>query len=95
MMIEIDRLEIALSGVSALVVEEAVAGLEGELRRRLGGMRGSVATAAVPQLQVGPLDVPPRADAAVLRALIAERLLDALLRPGAPDPAAVEPVGGA
>ena len=89
MRIEIDRLEIALSGVSAQLAEQAVAGLEGELRRRLGGVRFPSAAAAVPELAIGPLDLPPRADAASLRALIAERLLGALLRrqPADPEPA--------
>ncbi|MGF1625590.1 MAG: hypothetical protein ACFCVH_11965 [Alphaproteobacteria bacterium] len=84
MMIEIDRLEIALSGVSTLVAEQAVAGLEAELRRRLGALRGSVAVADVPRLSLGPLDLPPQADAAALRGLIADRLLGALLRQAAP-----------
>ena len=83
MTIEIDRLEIVLHGVSAVVAEEAVAGLEGELRRRLGSLRGAVAAHAVPQVRIGPLDLPRAPDAAALRELVAERLLETLLRPGA------------
>ena len=84
MTIEIDRLEIVLHGVSTLVAEEALADLEGALRRRLGWLRGSVTAASVPQLRIGPLDLPRAADAAALRELVAERLLEALLlRPGA------------
>jgi hypothetical protein len=86
MRIEIDRLEIALDGVSAQVAEHAVAGLEGELRRRLAGLPLGTAATAVPQLSVGPLDLPPYADAAALRALIAERLLGALVRRQPADP---------
>jgi len=86
MRIEIDRLEIALDGVSAQVAEHAVAGLEGELRRRLASLPLGAAATAVPQLAVGPLDLPPNADAAALRALIAERLLGALVRGQPEDP---------
>lgn len=85
--IDIDRLHIAVHGVSALVVEQALAGLEDELRRRLGSMRGSWEAAAVPALRVGPMDLPPGADAAALRQLIAQRLLESLLRPSGPDSA--------
>lgn len=78
-LIEIDRLEIAVHGVSAAVVEEAISGLEGELRRRLGTLRGAVATHEVPVLRLGRLDLPRRVDAAGLRHLVAERLLEALI----------------
>ena len=83
MMIEIDRIEIALAGVSALVAEQAAAGLDAELRRRLGSLRGGVTTAAVPELSVGPIELPPSADASALRTLIAEQLLEALMRSSA------------
>ena len=74
----VDRLRIAVHGVSSFVVEEAASGLETELRRRLGGRRGSWRVTALPTLRVGPLDLPPGADAAQLRGLIADRLLDVL-----------------
>jgi hypothetical protein len=84
MTIEIDRLELVLHGVSAPLAADAAAGLESVLRRRLGRARGSVTATSVPQLRIGPLDLPPAADEAALRELVAERLLDALLaRPGA------------
>jgi len=82
--IAIERLNIAVHGVSSLVVEQALAGLEGELRRRLGSLRGGWAAVAVPALRVGPLELPPGADAAALRELIAERLLEVLLEPSSP-----------
>jgi hypothetical protein len=81
MLIEIDRVNITLHGISAALAEEAVNGLGTELRRRLGALRGSVQANAVPALQVGRLDLGQRVDAIALRQLIAERLLDALLRP--------------
>jgi len=82
--IDIDRVTIAVQGVSALVAEEAMAGLAGALRRRLGALRGSHTAAAVPELRIGPLDLPPRADAGALRELIARKLLEAVLRPETP-----------
>jgi hypothetical protein len=82
--VEIGRLSIAIDGVSALVAEAAVAGLEGELRRRLAGLRGSLGAAAVPELRIGPLDLPPRVEAEALRELIARRLIEEVLRPQAP-----------
>ena len=80
MVIDIERLSVAIHGVSAPVVEEAMAGLEAELRRRLGNLRGSFQVHAVPELRVGPLDLPHRVEPAALRHLVAERLLEALLR---------------
>jgi hypothetical protein len=87
MMIEIDRVDIALAGVSALVAEQAAAGLEAELRRRLGSVRAGITTDAVPELSVGPLELPPAADATALRTLIAQHLIEALMRPSAREPA--------
>jgi hypothetical protein len=80
-MIDIDRLSIRVHGVPGPLVEEAVAGLEGELRRRLGGRSGSLLNRVVPALSIGPLDLPARSDAAALRHLLADRLLDAVLGP--------------
>ncbi len=76
--LEIDRLEITVHGVAAGVVEEAVAGLEAALNRRLGGLRGGFSLAAVPTLQLAPVEVTGQADPAALRELLAGRLLEAL-----------------
>lgn len=76
--VEIDRLEITVHGVAAGVVEEAVSGLEAALNRRLGGLRGGFALAAVPTLQLAPLELAGRTDPAALRELLAGRLLEAL-----------------
>lgn len=78
MLIEIDRLNISVHGISAQIVEEAALDLETELRRRLGSLRGSVPAHTVAELRVAPLDLNHRIDADALRALVAERLLDAL-----------------
>jgi hypothetical protein len=76
--IRIERLNIALHGVSSLVAEEALAGLEDELRRRLGGLPGACQGGVFPTLRVGPRDLPPGADAAVIRQLVAQGLVEAL-----------------
>ena len=76
-MLDIGRLSIALHGVSADLAEAAASGLEDALRRRLGGVRLDRA-GSVPELRIGPLDVPHRADAATLRELIAAHLIEAI-----------------
>lgn len=85
--LQIDRLNIVLHGVSSLVAEQALAELDEELSRRLGGMRGGWHVAPLSSMRLGPLDLPPEADAAALRRLIAEGLLQALFKPAGTDPA--------
>ena len=75
--IEIGRLNIALHGVTAGVAEAAVGGLEGALRRRLGSLRIG-RPLDLPSLTIDAVDLPPDADAAALRELLAERLARAL-----------------
>ena len=84
-MLDIDRLSITLHGVSADLAAAAVAGLEDALQRRLGGLRLDRAGFRR-DLHIGPLDLPDRADAATLRELIAERLLEAIEREPASEP---------
>ena len=76
-MVEIGRLNIALFGVSADTAEAAVAGLDAALRRRVGSLPAGQ-TFVVPELRIGSVDLPPDADAAALRELIADRLVDAI-----------------
>lgn len=78
-MLDIERLSITLHGVSADLADAAASGLEDALQRRLGGLRLDRA-ASLPDLRIGPLDLPHRADAAALRELIAERLVEAIDR---------------
>jgi hypothetical protein len=75
--VEIDRLNIALHGVSADIAEAAVAGLGPALRRRLGSLRTG-RSFAVPALRIDAIDLPPGIDAAALRELIADRLVEAI-----------------
>ncbi len=78
--INIGRLVVALHGVSAAVVEEAAAGLEAELSRRLGTIPwGDMAAFDVGDLSVGPLRADSVLDAAALRGIIADRLVQALV----------------
>jgi len=80
--IDIERLSIALHGVSRGVAEAAVAGLDGELRRRLGNLaQRSLVTGDLGVVRVGPIAGPATLDPSVLRALIAERLVFALSNP--------------
>ncbi|MES9852180.1 MAG: hypothetical protein ABW170_10145 [Candidatus Thiodiazotropha sp. L084R] len=88
--IRIERLNIALHGVSSLVAEQALAGLDAELRRRLGSLHGGWQTDAPSSLRIGPLDLPADADAAAVRQQVAEGLLEALFRPSAADSTEVE-----
>lgn len=75
--VDIERLNIALHGVSAEIAEAAVAGLETALRRRLGATHMTRAL-DVPALRVDALDLPPGTDSAALRDLLADRLVQAL-----------------
>jgi hypothetical protein len=76
-MVEIGRLNIALHGVSAEIAEAAVGGLEAALRRRVDALR-IARSHAVPAMRVDALDLPPGTDAAALRDLLAERLVQAI-----------------
>jgi hypothetical protein len=79
--IDIERVAISLHGVSSQVVEEAVTGLEAEVTRRLG----SFATRRMSPLHLGDMALSPLStetvlDASALRALIADRMAEAILR---------------
>lgn len=77
--IDIDRVAVALHGVSSLVVEAAVSGLENEVRRRLGVLPTGPSTALyLEELAVGPVHSRVALDAAALRGLIAERLVEVI-----------------
>lgn len=82
MRLEIDRIRIALHGVSAELVEAAVSGLEAELGRRLGGLgSGSrLQPLDIGELAIGPLHSDTVLDAGALRGVIAERLVEAIRR---------------
>ncbi len=82
--IGIDRLSIALHGVSREVAEAAVAGLDVELGRRLGGMtKRALNSGDLGVISIGPIAAPGTLDPGTLRALIAERLIFALSQPTA------------
>lgn len=86
--IDIDRLSLALHGVSAEIAEAAIAGLAPELRRRLGNLtERSLVTGDLGVVHVGPILDQATLDVAALRALIAERLVLALTAPARQAPA--------
>jgi hypothetical protein len=77
--VNIDRIKMTLYGVSAQVVESATAGLEAELKRRLGVLpEGDMAAFDVGELAIGPLHSETVLDAAALRAIISERLAESI-----------------
>jgi hypothetical protein len=80
--VDIDRLSLALHGVSADVAEAAVSGLAPELRRRLGNLNErALVTGDLGVVHVGPILGEATLDVTALRDLIAERLVIALTTP--------------
>lgn len=74
--IEINRLTINLHGVSSMLVEQAVDGLEQELHRQLGVLvHGDLASYDIAELSLGPVHMDTQTDAAALRSLLVERLI--------------------
>jgi hypothetical protein len=83
--IEIERVVIALHGVSALVAEAAVADLAEELRRRLSPHALSdLQAVAISELALESIETTTVLDAAALRGIIAERVIEALSSVAAP-----------
>jgi hypothetical protein len=87
--IDIDRIELALFGVSPAEAQSATARIETLLRQRLASWRPDIAGAApvsLGSLDLGRLDLATRLDAPALATLIADRLIaqldQALGRPG-------------
>lgn len=75
MHIEIGRIQIALHGVSAQVVEEAAVGLDEELRRRLGVIpQNDMVTFDMGELAIGSVESEATLDVAALRGIIADRM---------------------
>lgn len=79
--IDINRLSINLHGVSPMLAEQAVEGLEQELRRRLGFLAdGDLANFDIAELSLGPVHSTTHLDAAGLRSLLVERLVEIMQR---------------
>lgn len=79
--VDISRIQVGLHGISAEVVAEAATGLESELKRRLGafaGDAGDLAAIDIGALAIGPIHSSTVLDAAALRGIIADRLVDAV-----------------
>ncbi len=78
--IRLNRLDVNLHGISAQIVEQAVAGLESNLRRRLQGRRfDGPGSLDIAELSLGPVHAEPGIDAAGLRALLVEQIEYALI----------------
>lgn len=79
--INIGRINIALHGVSAQMIEESLSDLDQELTRRLGVMNigqslaDRVSGVDIEELALGPLKSDETLDASSLRGIIAERLV--------------------
>ncbi len=81
--IDIERVAISLHGVSSQVIEEAVTGLEAEVRRRLGPLAiSSLGPLHLGDMALSPLSTDTVLDASALRAIIADRMTEAILRTG-------------
>jgi hypothetical protein len=82
--VDIDRLNISLHGLSAQLIEEATQGLDKELSRRLGmhglGQHLSAGSMGfqIDHVSLDSIQVNNSIGSATLRALIAERLLEAI-----------------
>lgn len=77
--IDINRVTIALHGVSAQVVESAVKDLEEELHRRLGSLPpGISADIDIGELALGPVRSETVLDGNALRGIIAGQLAEAV-----------------
>ncbi len=77
--VHLERLRLSLHGVSADIARAAVDGLADELRRRLAGISefGPSRSGFVSPGRI-VIEAPRTCDAAALRALIANRLADAI-----------------
>ena len=77
--IDVNRIQVALHGISAQMAEAAASTLNIEIKRRLTGLsRGDIARLDVGELSLGPVHAEGVLDAAGLRSLIAERLVAAI-----------------
>ncbi len=79
--VRIDRLRLVLHGVSSEIVESAISGLDSSLARRLGSTHfRDVINLDIAELALPPADAPRNPDAAVLRGLIVDGLIEAVVK---------------
>lgn len=77
--IEIDRIQIALYGVSSQVAEAAAEDLDTELKRRLGVFPANdMAAFDMGDLAIGSVESETALDAAALRGILADRLVQVI-----------------
>jgi hypothetical protein len=81
---EINRIDIALQGVSADLASAATDGLDAEIRRRIGALRidqgllDRANSVDISELAIGPVNLRAGSDAVALRGVLAERIVEAL-----------------
>jgi hypothetical protein len=75
--IDVDRLQVALHGVSAAVAEDFSTRIGRALERRLGGLPAGAVTAALDLglLDLGRIDLKDTPDAGALAGIVADRLV--------------------
>lgn len=94
--VNIDKLTIALHGVSASIAEEAIGGLDQELRRRFNEFQlRDLAINDLSNLSLTSVEVKDTLDPGALRALIADRLFGAITQGKAEKQEGTESAGDA
>jgi hypothetical protein len=78
--IDLDRLQVALHGVSAVVAEDFSTRIGRALEQRLSGLPADAVTAALDlgRLELGRIDLEHTPDAGVLAGIVADRLVELL-----------------
>jgi hypothetical protein len=78
--IDVDRLQVALHGVSAALAEDFPARIGRALEQRLSGLPADAVTAALELglLDLGRIDLKESADAGALAGIVADRLVEVL-----------------
>lgn len=78
--IDVDRLQVALHGVSASVAEDFSTRIGRALQQRLSGLPADAVTAALDlrQLELGRIDLKDTPDAGALAGIVADRLVEML-----------------
>ena len=83
--IDVDRLQVALHGVSAIVAEDFSTRIGRALEQRLSGLPADAVTAELDLglLELGRIDLKDTPDAAALAGIVADRLVAVLAMRGA------------
>ena len=89
--VDIDRLRVAVHGVPTPVVEAAIGGLAEEVRRRIGAVASSEWRGfGAAETAITPVHSKAVLDAATLRQILADRLVQAMVSPSGSAPSGRE-----